>query len=634
MATINLKLNSGIAKGKTFWMSNVKKAQNAGLNFGISQTNLCKQISADATMLGLTQVVGWSQQGKIDTAGIIWGLCSNGNIYAIDTLGANPNFAMDTNQTQSSARGIIIDSTNQLVWTNNRYIGRAITTTLSGTTSDTTSTISLTDAASFPSSGEGFIKDGNSNCESFSWSGKSSNDLTGCSRWLRKSPSGGLPHSAGCVVYYFDEDAKDIGSANTTSTRELFVWENRTLFANGRYLGYYIAADMSDIDVDYVDMGAGYDIVDFGELPQGGASYVLVGANKDENAKIGVYNGVDTAFLKYIPVNENITCMCDDLVATDSGLYYCDGYKLTSVWKLPDMEENIRNGTNALITDIKQKGKYIYLTTSASGVNRNRSGLWIIERETGEAFYVFDAQHSSYGNNYYSVFLSSEKLVLTSSNYNGGSIDLLSETPSTRGEVVQIEYDSQTSKYLTLKNIRLNILPEFGRYYNNTNQQFTIIARTYDYSKPFTQYSELTAGTPSGASQLIIVNSLGVPDLGDTIELAGRTASTQVDSAGAIRKVTGVTAVGSTYKIDVDEAFPTAIDATTQSSPLKVFIRPLKEFSRKTIDSESMSQLYMDLKGTNQPRFRGKIFLELEVRYSNTSIAQVIDNVELEVDVV
>lgn len=65
---------------------------------------------------------------------------------------------------------------------------------LTTATSNGSTTVSLMDASGFPSSGAGYIIGATNNKDAFTWTGKSGNNLTGC--------SGVLTHSAGAIVIH------------------------------------------------------------------------------------------------------------------------------------------------------------------------------------------------------------------------------------------------------------------------------------------------------------------------------------------------------------------------------------------------------------------------------------------------
>ena len=88
-----------------------------------------------------------------------------------------------------------------------------LNTTLNGTITDSATTITLTDASSFPTSGYIVIISTNAttglyNSETIKYTGKSSNDLTGCTRGTA-APSYGLTpqnttaiaHTSGAKIY-------------------------------------------------------------------------------------------------------------------------------------------------------------------------------------------------------------------------------------------------------------------------------------------------------------------------------------------------------------------------------------------------------------------------------------------------
>lgn len=92
-------------------------------------------------------------------------------------------------------------------------------TTLNGSISAGATTITLTDASSFSTSGSGNI-DG----DSFSWTGKSSNDLTGCTG-ISFDHSSGVAVQEGKYAHVVREICGDLAAG--------FIYEDQAVFADG-----------------------------------------------------------------------------------------------------------------------------------------------------------------------------------------------------------------------------------------------------------------------------------------------------------------------------------------------------------------------------------------------------------------
>lgn len=126
----------------------------------------------------------------------------------------------------------------------------AETTTLNGSVTAGDSTITLTDASSFPSSGTILVIDGTNGNELISYTGKSSNDLTGCTRGL--SGTTDVNHDSGFTVRLAigntdpDDDLTGWGDASVSAATpkgELRLWSHdnfgEDLLANVRDSSIY-----------------------------------------------------------------------------------------------------------------------------------------------------------------------------------------------------------------------------------------------------------------------------------------------------------------------------------------------------------------------------------------------------------
>ena len=222
MNTDTIKLNRGVNSDGAFFCQNIRPSLNDGVFAGISMSNLYKRTANTATAT-MGAMVNFTQLG-IFPFGIIFSRDGNGDIYCMTTAGANLTKASDYSLTIGAAEGLMIDTNGTLVYTGSQYIGRAEETTLDGDITIDASSIVLTDASDFPTSGHAFIGDMTSTIlkpETISWTGKTSNTLTGVTRGVYNSTASS--HSSGASIYYFKDNWKDLGASIITSKRRCIL---------------------------------------------------------------------------------------------------------------------------------------------------------------------------------------------------------------------------------------------------------------------------------------------------------------------------------------------------------------------------------------------------------------------------
>jgi hypothetical protein len=630
--TDTISLKRGINKDGAFFAQNIRPSSDDGVFAGLSSVNVAVRTASTPTS-ALSTIRRFVQTGdNNETTSIIWGIDSDGNLYHFIYNGSNCIRVFDASQAQGSANGLMIDSNNQLVFTNSQYVARTYTTTLDGNLAIDANVCNIIDATNFPSAGYAFIKTGFSG-EVIQWTGKSSNQLTGVTRG--KYYSTATAHSTGETIYYFNETWKDLGSSLTSNLRPSIRWETWNLFGNGYRIDGYSASDGSDwtaAGTSRLSLPIDRTIVAFGQLQTSSTSYILVGANSGSNGYIYTWDGADTTWIcERELLNENISCIKDNYIVTDSAIYQYDGSNLKEICKLPDMGM-INEATQMDVYGIDICGDYLYFTSNYNGWDRNKAGAWVCDLRTGDLFYILNSNYSTYrGYKANGGIFANSSIVLYGNSYNSGSVDSIVAYPSSRGSTYQFIYKPTNSKTLQLKGLKLNVSTELSKQYNNKNLNFDVIIRGYDFTRPFLQYSNLKSGeTPTGASQFIISSGAGLPQVGDKVEIITREASTTVNSTMASRSVSTVTAGTGKYTIDVSEAFPVAIDATTQNNTPMVLSYPLKELGKKKV-SVNAGQLNLDgytLPLLIQPRFK-KMMFEIEVRCGDITISPQLNSLEI-----
>jgi len=465
------------------------------------------------------------------------------------------------------------------------------------------------------------------------WTGKSTNQLTGVTRGKYNTTA--KAHSSGETVYYFKDNWIDLGESLTSSTRQCIKWEDENFFVNGNIVSGYKLEDGSDFATK-LTLSTDKIIVDLGLLQTSATSYILVGANSGENGYIYVWDGKDTQTISERELkNNNITRIWDNFIATDNGIYQYDGTSLELIVQ-PLENDNLLSGGTMGVHDMKTVKNYLLYTTSSGGTNRNKGGLWYVDLTNGDRYYVLPSNYN-YNDIYFGAIFSTSSLTLVSSDYLGGSVDIVRELPKTRGSIYQFLYNPTNSKVLQLKRLRINLSIDTKTVLdqiispNTDNANFEIVVRGYDFTKPFIRRSQLKSGeTPTGSNQFIIVDTLGVPSVGDRVEIVDRTGVN--NSSMAPRNITSIVAGTGKYTITVDEDFPYAIGATEQSSFADVVFNPLKRLGSVKVENTAINLQGYDIPLLNQPMFK-KMLFEIEVRCTSTNISPELNSLEVNYEI-
>lgn len=620
-----VKLNRGINKDGAYWCQNIRPATDDGVVTGFSMSNGVKRVAATATA-SLGAIYTFVQIGDSNTASnVVFGKNSDGDIYYIGYAAQSAFKANDYSLSAGYSQGLMLDTNGNLVYTGTQYIGRTYLTTLNGSITASDNTVELTDASNFPTSGYAAIA-GAFYYEVIQWTGKSSNQLTGVTRG--KYSSTAATHQSGENIYYFKDQWKDLGANVTYDLRRCITWENWNFFTNVNLVTGYSLADASDIKT-CLTLAADKTIVDFGKLDTSATSYIIIGANSGENGYLYVWDGKDTATISERELkNNNVTRIWDNFIATDNGIYQYNGTNLELIFEQPEDSDSLKNGEMG-VRDMKRVKNYLLVTGGKGLQNRDRKGMWIIDLKTKDSYFILPSSLQTY-NGCWGMFVA-PNFLFVSNDYNAGAIDLFIEYPASRGSIYQFIYKPTNSKLLQLKRIKLNISTDSKTVLDSNSNvpYFDVVVRGYDYSRPFIRRNQLKSSeTPTGSSQLILTNSMTMPEVGDRIEIIDRPYAMYVDSAYAPRNITAVTSATGKYIIDVDDPFPTAIDATTQNSSANVTINPLKKLGKISVNNSSLNLQGYDIPLLSQPRFK-KMLFEIEIRCGDVNVIPQLNSMEL-----
>ncbi len=633
MNTDTLRLNRGMNNnGGAYFCQNIRPSLNDGVFAGISMDNLAVRTSSTPTA-NLGRIVNFTQVGSRSSSGasISFGKDTAGDLYFYP-FGGTLTRMMEYSQKVGVSTGLMVDTNGTVVYTGAQYIGREYNTTINGAIDASANVINLTDATDFPSAGYAFIAD-YSYPEVIQWTGKSTNQLTGVTRGKYNTTA--RAHSSGEIVYYFKDNWIDLGASLTSSTRQCIKWEDENFFVNGNIVSGYKLEDGSDFATK-LTLSTDKIIVDLGLLQTSATSYILIGANSGENGYIYVWDGKDTQTISERELkNNNITRIWDNFIATDNGIYQYDGTNLELIVQ-PLENDNLLSGGTMGVRDMKIIKNYLLYTTSSGFTNRNRGGLWYVDLTNGDRYYVLPSNYN-YNDVSFGAIFSTSAITLVSSDYLGGSVDIIREAPKSRGSIYQFLYNPTNSKVLQLKRLRINLSIDTKTVLdtitppNTANANFEIIVRGYDFTKPFIRRSQLKSGeTPTGSNQFIIGNTLGVPSVGDRVEIVDRTGVN--NSAMAPRNITSIVAGTGKYTITVDEDFPYVIGVTEQGSFADITFNPLKRLGSVKVEDTAINLQGYDIPLLNQPMFK-KMLFEIEVRCTSTNISPELNSLEVNYEI-
>ncbi len=616
-----IPLNRGMNKnGGAFFCQNIAPARDDGVYAGLSLTaESTKSYISSSTAYYLNPIYSFAQLGNYNNyyTMSIWGRDNTGDIHLINYTGTYICKAADYGQTNGAAIGICVSPQGELLYSGSQYIGKAFTTTLSGEFAASANTCDLTSASDFPNAGYGLVIEGNSltKCEVFQWTGKSSNQLTGVTRGKYNTTN--QTHAAGSNVYFFDDDWKDLGAADATSTRIMKTWEDKTLIANGRYVATIDSS--GTLDADALVLPTGYAVVDFGFLPTGSSSKILVCANKDETGSIFVWDGTDTKYMTQINL-ENISRADGFYIATELGIYQCNGATVDLFWRAPDSDTSVF-GKRFLVNDIKEKGEYILIASSPSGRIRSFGGLYIVSKNNNDTFFLASNGLGKNDITISSIHNSSENNLLLGTSYNGGAIEKIQNLPTKNGSQYWYQFKPANAQTIKLKRIKLNIGSDLVEdTYPHGDFNFDAVVRYYDFTRPFYQRNQLKAGNAESAAGTLVISDLCTPQVGDRVEILDGGYASYVN-AGCPRNITAVTAGSGKYTLTLDEDLPTATTTGTYNWSGDVSVIPLKKAGKVSVNGDIFLQdLSFDI--PDQPEGKKFIF-EIEIRNNDTTIGTI-----------
>ena len=557
----------------------------------------------------------------------VWFLTHNssGNLFVKPESGNNAYEAIElgtatgdnwgtSGEDIGQSEAIEISQDNEIVYAGRKYIGKTITNQLNQALGSSDTTIYLDDITDFPTSGMAVIISSAGNVEVVSYTGvdSGSNSLTGVTRAQYNTTAQSF--SVGSEVVGFRNKWLTFTSSIDSSKNIVSTsWEDWIFIGYENKVAGFSANDGSDFDEALLDLPSNYTINSIESVLAGNREIVLIGANKGNEGAIFVWDGVDTTWTRKIKVSEPIRGIIQTYVILGSGIYQTDGYRLKTLVKLPDDDDN-PNKASLTFKGGSVFEKYLVLsldTNSQNGV-RNRNGLWILN--LNDLSWSYHRPSSlSYSEAMGAIFLSSLNRIYIGGSYNSGSLDLFDSLDSVpKNAYGWFVYKPETAKKLVLEKVRITLEP-FGlfRIYNVSNQSLNweVVLRYYTFDRIFYQSGQVSS-TSTDKSKITIYDSI-TPQVGDRIEIVDRESDVYPAITGETRKITAIshnTGAG-TYELTVDSDF-----SDYPMSGQEVYIFPMRTISKTISITDLNTKIYkFSIDATGKPEFQ-QLLLEVEFR--------------------
>ena len=606
--------NKGI-KDNVYFCSGMKKTPDGNVSSGYQFSNVAQYTASSSTArLSTMRKFVDREYGQYAST---WGLNPyyKGGLWVIPKYGSEVKQAIDlgltpgddwstTNEDIGTSSVLEVSNDNEIIYSGRKYVGKSITSTLNGAISDTDTSIVITDATSFPSSGQAVIVDGN-HAECIEYTGISTNTLTGVTR--NKYYTTARAWSSGKEIVGFRNHWLTWTSGLGSTTKSPSVkWEDHIFVGRGHTIGGWKENDGSDFDETMLTLPANYEIVGMTTLLTGAGTMVLIAANRENAGDIFIWNGVDKTWSRIVACEENIKAIDKNIVALGTGLYQTDTYSLSLLAELPDNKNDITL-SEFKVSDIKiHKNEVLCLLSAGDKRPRYKSGLWIYNLADRDWLFVPPYERETVIT-MGTIFVSSEWKILVSK-YN--SIDRLNSGYSSKESYYQILYNPNNGNIFKLQELKLNLHPVSDKYWleaaDSSDMDIDVIVRVFDFQRPFYEYLQ-TSGAGTDASHFAVTKTQGMPRVGDRIEIQDNGGNDAI--AGLPRNITAITTGASTYTLTLDEALPETLTDYAKN----IILNPLKKLKTITLDSYKIDPDKLRIIPNGQPKFK-KLMIEVEIR--------------------
>ena len=486
-------------------------------------------VAANWLVSAYQAATGTGTEGMATIAGMM--MTSNGLWYA------DPHHIFFANQLAFSAtdtlKTVVTDTDDNSVEIGGRYVSHNVKTTLAGSlASAETSTMSLTDATDFPTSGDVIIlgsSELSSTKETISYTGKSGNSLTGLTRGTNNSTQ--QIHWTGYTVVGFVDEWADIGE--TASYRPAVLHNDFMFVGNGHYIAGWNDADASTFSTNLLDLPVGYEVRTLTSAVIGNQRMVIIGAIRGNDSALFLWDGADTTWARRIDIPGTITCMTETYIVTQRAIFQTDGYIVSPLFQFP-------GGEPPTIISVATRDHYLYLLSSLADATtiRRRGGLWILD--------LLDKTltHTSMST----ASAGSGKVVFakTAYVYVGGTSEIDRLDPSRHAKVssIWIPYAPSTGRKLRLTDLFLSVGEDIltGTSQTDYDTAFRTIVRV----APMTEHTGKMVELATGVSTTTFTCSAAVAShlsVGDRVEF----------TLGQIRQIVSISTAASPL-ITIDEA--------------------------------------------------------------------------------
>ena len=634
MKTVGIiHLNRGINKeSPVFYCQNMRSDPREGLLVDLSLENFAERTASTPTEnLGL--INGWAQRKyeneKTIFAKNVDGYAGDqrGNIWAIPTSGTDIfQIHSDSNLDGSSAIGAEIDIDNEFVWTNDRYVAKTVSSTLDGNITTLSNTVTINTTVGWGGAGIHFFINNEAITGNYS-------NVTGQITNLTRAQydTDVASHIDNAVIVGVNDTWLDIGQADTDKTRPMLNFGTAMFVGAGsEVLGWKLtqASDWSNAVPLLSTLPSDVDIIDFAKIPMGAGSVVLIGADRGGHNSIFVWDGSSTTeWEREIELEAEIVRMNGYYIATNSGIYVCDGYSVKLLATLPDSEGIIDSykmyptglefSKNQLIVPCQPGSSN---STSPTGRNRDKTMVWLLDLATNSWTPLVSPEYKSLYLKTGAVIASPEVGILVASSRSSDAyIDKIVNKAQGRGNYVQMIYEPNTGKKLRIQKIKLNVtLKEYGWDNTNDDVDFDIVVRYYDYRKPFLRYTTIQS-TSSDVTHFT-VGTTYLPEVGDRAEIISRD-DTDADVAFAPRNVDSINTT--TGVCTLTEGLPNIITSTGQT----ITYNPLKHVKKIEV-RDKIDLIDLEFAVADLPIYK-KCMIEVEFRMNDTSSSPRLETVEI-----
>lgn len=371
--------------GKTseyFYSQNMKQSLN-GISTGWKLSRISDN---DDDGLSEMQKIIWFTKGLYDTYDYLLGIDENGRIYGSKNGFMPFEIIYESAASGQEYNGLIFDQTNRLIYATQRYIGLydpSISDYSDGTVSVTNSSTTVTGTGTtFTSDMVGKrIRIGDDTKFYTVSAFVSATEITLSSSYIGETRSG----ESYRIFISFDDEKWDL-KADYMTIKCTCLYEDYVVVAAANTLALINTVDDS-ISLSAFDFPEGFDIVGV----QGGKNGILIAANLHGRSVLALWTPLlDRSAAPWIWIDEPIKAVIPDesgnwIIITARKVLWSNGYSTTKVLEtaVDDYFQSISLFDSvAMQGAIVRNGKLVFLGGISNAINRNMSGLYVLDLST------------------------------------------------------------------------------------------------------------------------------------------------------------------------------------------------------------------------------------------------------------